>query len=461
MKHDASHFLSLSFSLFLSLSLSLSVTRCCSTDTALTPSFPEKAQVFYSRANGQGQQGRPHGEDRLLLGLIDTVNPKLWGMQLGLKLLLEQSKGEQSYFAPYIRSLPSQYGTMPSFFSASDLAELHFPDIQRQAAGRMAQLDLLGRECTRIQGREEDPFKGKVMSKTAKTQLIWATCSVSSRAYRVRGNVGQRGGHLASMLPVIDLINHSFEANCVLQAAEGAGPGAVAVAAATDIACGDALRTNYGEIGNAQLLLNYGFVLDNNPYDVLTLPIGALSYVIAQVQQVQQDCESEQHPQATNAPGMADNVAEELATQQLRLLLEAGASELECLTLDASGELDASSMALVRVLIMRSPRETASCTSALHVQEDSVEQRAREVIRRLCLLALEVSDQSLTLRSHTFLSPLSLTPFLRERRKAIEPVRPRVVAPYMYIYIHTHMCVYVHEYTYTVLSRLACLLWCG
>ena len=60
----------------------------------------------------------------MLLGLIDTVNPKLWGVQLGLKLLLEHSKGDESYFAPYIRSLPSLYGTMPAFFTAADLAEL-------------------------------------------------------------------------------------------------------------------------------------------------------------------------------------------------------------------------------------------------------------------------------------------------------------------------------------------------
>jgi hypothetical protein len=333
----------------------------------------------------------------LLLGLIDTVNPKLWGVQLGLKLLLEHSKGDESYFAPYIRSLPSLYGTMPAFFTAADLAELHFPDIQRQAAGRMAQLDLVARECMRIRGRDEDPFKGKVISKAA---LNWATCSVSSRAYRVRGNVGQRGGHLASMLPVVDLINHSFEANCILQAAERGGPGAVEVAAATDIACGDALRTNYGEIGNAQLLLNYGFVLASNPHDALTLPVGALSYVVAQSR------EDEQQLDATAAPASAEDEAEQLATQQLRLLLESGSSELECLTLGSSGELDACSMALVRILVMRSLRETASCTCALDVQEENVEQRARRVVHRLCLLALEVC---LTLLSR---------PPLREKRKA-------------------------------------------
>ena len=96
---------------------------------------PEKAQLFYSRQVD-------HRADRSLLALIDTVNPMLWGMQLGLRLLLECTKREASYFAPYIKSLPSEYGTMPAYFTQRDLTELQFPDIQRKAAGRLAQLDL-------------------------------------------------------------------------------------------------------------------------------------------------------------------------------------------------------------------------------------------------------------------------------------------------------------------------------
>jgi hypothetical protein len=83
----------------------------------------------------------------LALGLIDTVNPMLVYVgadnedaqllqQLGLKLLLEQSKGEESYFAPYVNSLPSQHGTM----TQRDLTELQFADIQKKAAGRMSLL---------------------------------------------------------------------------------------------------------------------------------------------------------------------------------------------------------------------------------------------------------------------------------------------------------------------------------
>ena len=132
----------------------------------------------------------------LALGLIDTVNPMLVYVgadnedaqllqHLGLKLLLEHTKGEESYFAPYIKSLPS-HATMPflAYSTPKDLTELQFADIQSKAAGRMAQLDLLSHECERIRGGKEDPFKGVEISQA---QLIWAICSVSSRVYRVRG----------------------------------------------------------------------------------------------------------------------------------------------------------------------------------------------------------------------------------------------------------------------------------
>ena len=183
---------------------------------------------------------------------------------------------------------------------------------------------------------------------------------------------------MASLLPVVDLINHSFEANCIIQdAAERGGPGAVAVVAATDVAAGEALRTNYGEIGNEQLLLNYGFVLDDNPYDTLSIPVGALSYVLAQ--------DAVRDPRSDADPAEA----EALAAQQLHLLVAAGASDLESLTLEWSGALDACSMALVRVLVMRSLDEIAGCGSALDVQVDRVEERARQVVARLCQLAQE------------------------------------------------------------------------
>ena len=61
---------------------------------------------------------------------------------------------------------------------------------------------------------EED---GKRLSQLAGNQqavpdvnlLGWALAMVSSRAFRIRGTE-----HPASMLPLVDLCNHSFDPNC-------------------------------------------------------------------------------------------------------------------------------------------------------------------------------------------------------------------------------------------------------
>ncbi len=58
------------------------------------------------------------------------------------------------------------------------------------------------------------------------------------------------------------------------------GMATVAVRARVDIAAGTSLRLRYGELSNEQLLLRYGFVLDDNPADRLALPAGALAYAL-------------------------------------------------------------------------------------------------------------------------------------------------------------------------------------
>jgi hypothetical protein len=103
-----------------------------------------------------------------------------------------------------------------------------------------------------------------------------------------------------------------------------------------------------------------------------------------------------------------------MAVQQVRMLREADLTEIQKFTLFASCAFDARSMALVRVLVMRSFPEAATSHSALDAQDEGVEQRARLVVGRLCLLALEVSPpHSPSLSPSVFLHvsyPLPLPP---------------------------------------------------
>ena len=63
-----------------------------------------------------------------------------------------------------------------------------------------------------------------------------------------------------------------------------------------------------------------------------------------------------------------------MAVQQVRMLREADLTEIQKFTLFASCAFDARSMALVRVLVMRSFPEAATSHSALDAQDEGVDQ---------------------------------------------------------------------------------------
>lgn len=70
------------------------------------------------------------------------------------------------------------------------------------------------------------------------------------------------------MLPLIDMCNHSFTPNCKLQPAGG---GTLQLVALQDIPHQQPLLLSYGSLSNDFLLMDYGFVVPNNPFDRVQL----------------------------------------------------------------------------------------------------------------------------------------------------------------------------------------------
>lgn len=101
----------------------------------------------------------------------------------------------------------------------------------------------------------------------------WGMGCAGSRAFKV-------GPHSQpSMLPMIDLCNHSFNPNCKL---EGALDGSAHLVATKDIPKDNAMEINYGNLPNSVLLLDYGFVMAENPHDAADMAVSA--------QQIQVEC---------------------------------------------------------------------------------------------------------------------------------------------------------------------------
>ena len=86
---------------------------------------------------------------------------------------------------------------------------------------------------------------------------------VTSRAFRTAGP-----SQPAAMLPLIDMCNHSFHPNCKLQPIGG---GDLQLIALEDIAPQQPLQLSYGNLSNDFLLMDYGFVVPDNPHDRVQL----------------------------------------------------------------------------------------------------------------------------------------------------------------------------------------------
>ena len=312
-------------------------------------------------------EAEPHGADRTLLEL---TAPNIRGMQLGLMVLQGKlGNGSQaSSFGPYFEMLPSSYDSLPVYF-AQDIPELQFSHVEQQAVARVKEILRVTQICQSCTGSDH-PVDGIDIE-----QVLWAHATASSRALRLEGM------HEA-LVPMIDLINHSFDANCRLgdEGARGVG-----VRAVRNLNAGESLRLNYGDLPNDDLVLDYGFVVEENPHDFVRLPAGALSYAlqesVASFQRVLALEETEDF--------LSEDEARALSAAQLRLLHASGLSNVTNIIIMRDGEVEAKSMALVRVLVLRSPSEAAGVTSALEITDDAIEERARDVIRRLCTLALK------------------------------------------------------------------------
>lgn len=92
----------------------------------------------------------------------------------------------------------------------------------------------------------------------------WALGVVTSRAFATDGP-----GKPRSLLPLIDIANHSFSNhNCDIDKRQG---GTMVLVSTKAIPAGSDLLLNYGALDNHTLLLDYGFMDPNNPFDHMIL----------------------------------------------------------------------------------------------------------------------------------------------------------------------------------------------
>ena len=231
-------------------------------------------------------------KDARRLGLQASVST------LTYVLMLVQRADAGSHWGPYLRAIPARH-TDPLSWSRAELALLRGSNLLPAARLRRAELRAeYDAAVPRLCAAHPKRYRPSVLSWR---EFLWAHSSFISRAFplqpdasgqlRLTGGIttpdellgaaapeeaeaqGAGAKRQRCLLPLLDMLNHRYAAPIIWQSGEGA----VGFAAGADVAAGDEVFNNYGPKSNEELLLSYGFILDDNPQDSYHLEVARLA----------------------------------------------------------------------------------------------------------------------------------------------------------------------------------------
>ncbi|KAF1813675.1 SET domain-containing protein [Eremomyces bilateralis CBS 781.70] len=194
---------------------------------------------------------------------------------VGAFLLMEQKlAGEGSFWAAYIDCLPPvERLTSPMLDGEREGMWLRGTNldlfVESSAVGvrrRLWREDWEG--AVRVLGEkgvDTAPFTWDLYN--------WAMSIFSSRSITSRGVIRNEPDPLPLLFPMVDLLNHHPTARVDWHFD---ATGAMTIAAESPPKPGDQVYNHFGPFPNEKLLLGYGFALEDNPYDEVTVQLGGI-----------------------------------------------------------------------------------------------------------------------------------------------------------------------------------------
>ena len=204
---------------------------------------------------------------QILQHIYADLPTELWQLKNGVRLMYEYSlmvspplsmKTSDSFFSPYINLLPASYPTIPIFWNAAQITAIQYQPIETQVKLRSSVIRGLSDKLKPL----TQVFGSLANEVVTPERIGWAMSSVSSRAFKIRPTE-------YANLPLIDMMNHSFQPTCKVTWNDSSRE--LEVIALNDIQPGTELTLNYGWHNNDSFLLNYGFIIDENPADNLQI----------------------------------------------------------------------------------------------------------------------------------------------------------------------------------------------
>eukprot|EP01127_Copromyxa_protea_P000620 TRINITY_DN1052_c0_g4_i1.p1 TRINITY_DN1052_c0_g4~~TRINITY_DN1052_c0_g4_i1.p1 ORF type:complete len:499 (-),score=127.36 TRINITY_DN1052_c0_g4_i1:47-1516(-) len=203
----------------------------------------------------------------------DQLLQNVYSLSLSLHLLIEKYELE-SFWAPYINSLPNVYGSA-FYWSAKDLAKLEGSKAHWEISKMKA---AVAKQYCHCYFRLEKQLEFAVMKRESFNwdAFLWSITTVFSRQNKilVNGASGRQVEALA-LIPFFDLINH--EGFGELSSEYDIENKCLRLLAVKDLKAGEQITMHYGDRPNIELVLNQGFFVPNNPNSFTTIEMALLS----------------------------------------------------------------------------------------------------------------------------------------------------------------------------------------
>jgi len=176
-------------------------------------------------------------------------------MALSFSMMYEYSLGKKSKWFNYFNILPRQLST-PLFWNEKEIQELQGTSVYSKIG-----LDKITQDYkTKIEPlikKYGDKFKGKAF--TIETYL-WLGSIIMAYSFLDQD--------IVSMVPMADMLNHKTGHNNARLFYEDNSLGMIAT---KTITVNEEIYNTYGDLSNSELLRRYGFVDNNNPFDIVEI----------------------------------------------------------------------------------------------------------------------------------------------------------------------------------------------
>lgn len=180
-----------------------------------------------------------------------------------LQLVHEKQLGEKSRWYPYINSLPAPDElTVPFYFSQEDLVWLRGTGIYGEIEPTKKQWQQEWHTVLEQVGATEAQYPFE--------EYQWACTIYTSRSFPAKIIYPDAPDGLSMLVPIIDSVNHKPQTPVHW---EGTVEGSFDLRSATEIGTGEEIFNNYGAKGNEELMFGYGFALEDNKFDIVSLKL--------------------------------------------------------------------------------------------------------------------------------------------------------------------------------------------